>query len=115
MRDYLAIGPAPCDENCAAVGEDGFTAQNRDECRRFIELIRRECGPEAGSAELRVRSFSHDFGAYREVVCYYEVGDELGASYAFHCEGDSPTSWHGDGAKRFDDSLRISTLRGDDI
>lgn len=105
MRDFIEIGPSPCDEEAADIRQDDFAAANREECRRFIEAIREHCGPEVGTAELRIKSFAHDFGTYREVVCCFDDSDELGAAYAYHVESDSPTKWDGTGAKRFDASM----------
>jgi len=93
MKDYVSIGSAPAEEPCAQVGEPDYPEKSREECRRFIALIRKALGPEKGSARLAVKSFPHDFGTYREVVCYFDDEDEKGADYAFKCESESPGTW----------------------
>lgn len=92
-KDYIEIGPAPCEEECAQVGSDGYHARAREECRRFIEAIRAKLGPEPDGARLAAKSFSHDFGTYHEVVCWYDEGNEAAAAYAFRCEAEAPTHW----------------------
>ena len=94
MRDYLDLGPAPCNENCAALGrDDDFDVRNRRECLALIHQIRRERGEEPGSAQLKIKSNNHDYGVYREVVCYFDNHDEEGMNYAFKCETEYPEEW----------------------
>ena len=97
-RDFLEIGPAPCDEECAQVGDPDFHSRAGEECRRFVELIRKKLGPEPEGATLRVTTHYHDFGPYPEVTCWYD--DELPAAvdYAFRCESEAPTRWENDGS-----------------
>ena len=62
------LGPVPCDEDCAQIGHDAdFDSKNRAECRRFKELLEKAYPPPEG-AYIQVKSESHDFGVYREVV-----------------------------------------------
>ena len=94
MFDYINIGPAPAEEDCAQVGDDDdYYVKAKIECRKFIELIRKELGPEPEGAKLVVKSFPHDFGNYCEVVCRYDVENEKAVEYAFKCEADAPTTW----------------------
>jgi len=101
MREYIEIGPCPCNEPAADIRDPEFARLNRDECQRFIQLIREVCGDEPEGARLGIRSNYHDFGTYREVVCYYDDDNEQAAEYAYHCEGDAPSNWDGSGGKRF--------------
>jgi hypothetical protein len=39
MREYLTLGPAPCNEDCAQVGQPDYHERAREECRRFILRI----------------------------------------------------------------------------
>ena len=105
MRDYLSIGPSPCDEDCVQLGTEGYYERAKDECKRFIKLIRKVCGPEpeGSTAMLGIKSNMHDFGDYLDVVCYFDDQDELGMKYAFHVEGNTPETWDDD-----DISLRFS-------
>ena len=93
MRDYTSIGPSPCDEECVQVGTPDYMALARPECQRFLELIRKELGPEPPGAQLRIKSNAHDFGSYLDVVCYFDDQDEEATDYAYRCEADAPQTW----------------------
>src|SRR5437899_340092 len=87
-REYLELGSCPPDETPAQLGSPNYLELSLSECREYIGAIRRHMGPEPAGARLVAKSFPHDFGTYREVVCYYE--DEKSAAYAFDCERDGP-------------------------
>jgi len=93
MRDYITIGSTPADELCAQVGSDDYETRSRKECRAFLAQLRRQLGGEVGSAYLGVKTFPHDFGSYREVVCYFDDEDEEGRDYAFRLEAETPAKW----------------------
>lgn len=93
VMDYIDIGSSPVDEDCAQVGTENYAPRAREECRKFIELIRTCFGPEPSGAQLTIKANPHDFGAYYEVVCKYDPDNENAVKYAFAVEGDTPTSW----------------------
>ena len=94
MRDYMDIGSAPCDEECVQVApEGGYHDNMRAECRRFRDLIRKKMGAEPPGAGLAVKSNSHDFGTYYDVVCWYDEEDEEAYDYALACEAHAPRTW----------------------
>jgi hypothetical protein len=95
MRDYLTLGSTPSDEDCAQVGAPDYYGRARDECRRFIDLIRRHLGPEPEGARLDITSFPHDSGEYLEVVCYFDTDVRDAVDYAYRCESDAPATWEG--------------------
>jgi hypothetical protein len=95
MRDYLTIGSAPCDEDCAQVGHPNYTWQARQECQRFLQLIRKTLGPEPEGARLAVTSFPHEFGDDLEVVCHVDTDVPAAVDYAFRCEAETPATWEG--------------------
>jgi hypothetical protein len=95
MRDDLTIGSAPCDEDCAQVGQPHDIWQARQECQRFIQLIRKTLGPEPEGARLAVTSFPHEFGDDLEVVCYFDTHVPDAVDYASRCESDAPAMWEG--------------------
>ncbi len=95
MKEYINIGPVPCDEDCAQVGQEGYAEQAIKECQRFIELLRKTFGGEPPGAHLAIKWFDHDFGPYCEVVCWYETEDEEAKEYAFRCENEMPLTWEG--------------------
>ena len=87
MIDHLFIGPCPADEDCAQIGvTDGASRLNRIECEAYIEALRLVYGPEPDGAYLHIKTESHDFGSYREVVCYYDTNDHAAALYAYKVE-----------------------------
>ena len=95
-RDYMEIGSSPCDEPCAQVGEENYMERSREECKRFIELIRKKLGEEPPGAHLAVKSNPHDFGSYLDVVCHFEDSDEDATNYALLCESEAPRTWQDD-------------------
>ena len=105
MKDYINIGPVPCDEDCAQVGQDNYNKQAIEECTHFIALLRKTFGDEPEGARLAIKWFDHDFGSYCEVVCWYETEDEKARDYAFRCENEMPLTW--DGGRR--EQLKFSS------
>jgi hypothetical protein len=95
MRDFLSIGSSPWDEPCAQVGQPDYDEKAREECRRFIDVIRRHLGPEPDGARLAFRSFPHDFGDYLEVVCWFDTAIPASVEYAYRCESETPATWEG--------------------
>jgi hypothetical protein len=95
MSDYLTLGPAPCDVDCAQVGQTDYEERARAECRRFILLIRQRLGLEPEGAWLSTKSFQHDFGTYYEVDCYFNIEIKASVDYAFRCEAETPATWEG--------------------
>ena len=93
MHTYLALAPAPVEEDCAQVGTDDYTVKARAECQRFITLLRKTFGPEPAGARLAVISFPHDFGDYLEVVCYFDATLPESVEYAYRCEDNLPATW----------------------
>ena len=63
------------------------------QCARYIELLRRTIGPEPEGAQLGIKWFDHDFGAYCEVVCYFNIEHKTAVAYAQRCEDDAPVTW----------------------
>jgi hypothetical protein len=94
MTTTIEVGGAPCNEECAQVGAEGFSERNRAECRAYINLIRRAFGNEPDGATLIIKSNAHDFGNYREVAVRLDddASDEA-IQYADRCESDAPAEW----------------------
>jgi hypothetical protein len=95
MQDYLTLGTAPVDEPCAQLGQPDDYDKVREECRRFITLLRQKFGDEPPGAAFGIKSFPHDFGTYYEVVCLFDRDDEEAAHYAYRCEDELPATWEG--------------------
>lgn len=93
MRDFISIGSSPVSEECAQVGSDDYDVKSRLECKVFASQLRRQFGDEPGTANISIKSFSHDFGSYREVVCYYDEDDDIGRGYAYKLESEALEYW----------------------
>ena len=107
-KSYISLGPAPSEEDCAQLGDPGYTEQAQEECFRFIRLIREKLGVEKGSARLRSKPQPHDFGTYYEVVCWYVAEDLVGEEYAWLCESQCPRTWDDRNWKGFPEPLKDS-------
>lgn len=93
-EDYIVIGSAPNDEDCVQVStKTDYIPAMRKECERFRELLRKKFGNEPSGARLSIKKFYHDFGAYYEVVCYYEDNNDTAREYAFKLENECPDHW----------------------
>jgi hypothetical protein len=105
--DILYCGPVPCEEDTAQTGKtDDWAKYQRIECEAYIQALRNAFGPEPEGARLRVKTESHDFGSYKEVVCDYDGNVEAAAAYASKCE-EGLTCWE-------DGNLRSPVLYGND-
>jgi hypothetical protein len=93
MRDYFTLGPTPTDEACAQVGEEDYADRARAECTRFIALLRHTFGPEPDGARLATKWFDHDFGAYCEVVVWFDTDIPESVDYAHRCDDETPATW----------------------
>lgn len=93
MKDLVFLGPAPADERCAQVGDEGYELRAAEECERYIRLLRATIGPEPQGARLRVKWNDHDLGAYAEVVCEFDDRYQEAFDYAFRCESEAPLKW----------------------
>ena len=95
MREFLELGTTPCNEECAQLGTYGFRERVLKECnvyKRQLQRVVESMGkPVPDGFELRIKSFTHDFGTYYEVVAFYE-NDEA-AELAYELEAVLPESW----------------------
>lgn len=100
MLDYIAVGPVPCYEDCAQVGEADFMLKSKREMNAFINQLYREF-PEAeeNNVLFKIKWFNHDFGRYGEVVAYYMDDDKKSSTYALHVEWLTPTNWDDEARK----------------
>jgi len=90
----MTIGPGPCEESVAQVGSSGYEERSRRECQVFKRMLERLYPiPADCPATLIVKSFPHDFGAYREVCVRYDDNSEVASDYAFDLEANAPAEW----------------------
>ncbi len=93
MRDYMTLGPVPCNEECEQLGPNYDPVHARAECKAYIEAIIKKLGEPPMGASLGVKSFPHDFGTYMEVVVNYYDDDEEATEYAYNAESEAPATW----------------------
>lgn len=94
MIDYFEIGPTPCDENCAQVGEDNFRNKANIEMDAYIDQLYRLFGEKIldTSISFKKKWFAHDFGNYGEVVIMYDDSDEK-HDLVYEIERELPENW----------------------
>jgi hypothetical protein len=93
MMDIMYLGPTPPNENCAQVGDPFYHEQATEQCQRYVDLIRKKCGPEPEGARLALYWQSHDYGRYVEVVVHFDPSNEAAADYAYMVEAEGPADW----------------------
>lgn len=95
-REYLNIACSPLCEDCKQVGLDSEESIKK-EVYDFLAFLKNYCldslVPEELVDNLRVKRFSHDFGSYYEVVCFYDEDKEEEARFAFWLESNTPEFW----------------------
>lgn len=90
--ELCSLAPAPIEEPCAQVGTVDYAAVSMIECFVFRRMLNRLFPvPEGVSAFYIIKSFSHDFGMYRE-VCLKHNG-EAGALFTTKVEDELPLRW----------------------
>jgi hypothetical protein len=93
FKDQVELGPTPPEEDCVQVGEENYRRKAIEECRRYIDLIRKKMGSEPEGARLKITSNPHDFGTYHEVACEFDEQFPKSVDYAFACESSGPQTW----------------------
>lgn len=90
--DYIDIGPVPCQEDCAQVGDPDYQSKARKECAAFKQQLLRMFPPPP-KADIIIRAHRHDFGTYHEVAIRYDDNDAEACDYAYLVENQTPTHW----------------------
>ncbi|MCA2720197.1 hypothetical protein [Microcystis sp. M169S2] len=93
MRDYIEISPTPINEDCVQIGASNYSRKATKEAAIFIDQLRRQFGPEPIGTRLAIKWFSHDFGSYATVICYYDQDSEESVDFAFSCESLAWENW----------------------
>lgn len=97
MKDYLNIGCTPYDEPCAQVGSENYNKLSTIECRAFTHQCERALAKKFGeeyTVIVRIKSFPHDFGTYKEVVVEYDENNDKEHAQALYLEGEADlTNW----------------------
>ena len=98
MKLQIGLGSSPIDEECAQLGSENYESAARDECNRFIALLKKKY-EEAHNEKLPagtnlcIKSNSHDFGVYYEVVALAEVTDIEATEAAYWLDANVPATW----------------------
>lgn len=114
-KEAIELGSAPIDEECAQVGCDNYYELMRKQTRAYIKQLHRLLATQEydiTNLNLRVKSFSHDFGTYHEVVAEYPVehpisdeGSSPAEDAAFWLEANLPTNWDEDARRELGETL----------
>jgi hypothetical protein len=93
MIDYLELGPVPADENCEQLGPNYDPAKATRECRAYVNQLRRQFPDPPFGADFVIKTFSHEFGSYKEVcVRFSDISDEA-VDFAYRVEDEAPANW----------------------
>ena len=94
MRDYITLGPTPCAENCAQVGDENYRMKATLEMDIYMEQLKRMF-PESSShgVSFSKKWFNHDFGTYGEIVAVYDDSNEEASNHAINIENNLPKFW----------------------
>jgi hypothetical protein len=93
MRDYLTIGATPAGESCAQVGNGDYDEASKKECNAFKGMLEAKFVNCPDKARFVVKTFPHDFGAYREVCVVFDDEDADSTDYAYFVENHTPEYW----------------------
>ena len=100
MMNFETYSCTPCNEPCQQVGMPDYDGQKAvAECKAFIHQLRRQFGEEPAGAQLRIKTFPHDFGSYLEVCIIFDEEVEEQVNYAYGIEGALPEDWDDEAKK----------------
>jgi hypothetical protein len=104
MQETIELGQVPFNEECAQTVDDNYTERARRECIVFKQQLLRlyQAGHKSDlpkGCRLRIKSNSHDFGAYYEVAVSFDPNSEAATEAAYWFENNCPSNWD-DIAKR---------------
>lgn len=109
MKEYMELGPVPCEEDCVTVGNDDYDQLSTIESLQYIKLLMKRFPQfEEFGTRFTSMSFPHDFGWYREVVIKYE-SDTVGEEFAYFVENNLPERWDSDEELRMEPTEDLCT------
>lgn len=103
-QEYIELGPVPCEENCAQVGDADFRKASNLEMSAYINQLRREFHSRLNVIEFGKKWFDHDFGSYGEVVVYFNPDDDESFQAAYFVESHLPMTWDDEAIKELEDA-----------
>lgn len=106
MMEEWMLGPTPCDESCAQVGDLDYRNRAKKEMTVFVNQLVRAF-PEANEkgVNFRYRFFNHDFGSYGEVCMYFDDTDEEAFELARFIDMNAPMNWDDEALEELNDSF----------
>lgn len=104
--EWFSIGPAPLEEECAQVGNEGYLDLAKIECRVFLNMLTRVLKP---TIRLSVMAHLHDSGTYHEVACHFDPNDEAQEEEMLRLERETPGEW--DEQAKVELALELSRLQ----
>jgi len=100
-RETLELGPVPASEDCQQV--DSLNTdyyKMKSECNRYKAQLEKIFPDHADyDCQFSIKTYSHDFGAYMEVVIYFyddrafDEDTDSSTDYAFFVESNLPDTW----------------------
>lgn len=101
--DYMYLGPTPCDEDCAQLGQDGYRAQAVKEMNAYIaQLYRTFADVDEFNVRFKIKWENHDFGTYGEVVAVYDAANQESTRKALDIEWQLPEKWDEEALKELE-------------
>lgn len=99
----ITLGPTPCDESCAQVGEDNYLIRAHAEStvykaqlQRIVDVWKSKhpaSSPPNGEAFLRLVEHPHDYGSYVEVSIVFNSESRGACNLASYLENNLPAEW----------------------
>lgn len=90
----MYLGPTPCDEDCAQLGQDNFRELAKKEMNAYISQLYRTF-PDVNqfNVSFKIKWENHDFGTYGEVVAVYDATNQESTKKALDIEWQLPEKW----------------------
>ena len=98
MKSELSLGTSPWGENCAQTIDASYSTIGREECQRWIKLLRStyekfHSGNFPEGLRFKIKTESHDFGMYYDVVVVFDDSDEAAVTAAYWLDENTPEKW----------------------
>ena len=100
---YIELGPVPCDESCAQLGQENYRKQATKEMTAYINQLYRMWDDTDISVIFQMKWFNHDFGSYGEVCVIYDADCEIASDFAYQVERNLPMNWDKEALKELEE------------
>ena len=89
MRDHIELGPTPAGESCECLGPKYNLGNAKAELTAYLHQLERLFP----LATFHIKSFSHEFGVYKEVCVIFDDDDADQVDLAYEIEASYPEYW----------------------